>query len=218
MTDSNNFKPRRTYLTPEARERLQNYLGCHQLYAGIGDYHNTCSLGAVNLALGNGVTDQTPTCMSEVISSWIRIIQDVIPSSVLNSDEWKKALVASVNTGNNPAAENRRIELIIKWIWEQVLPSIKHIASQEDFGPTWAYICADRTTKSVQAVLTELENKPPDHRTLRNRSNGIAEATKYIAYCTVEFKVAFALRANNPMPNFWNTLNPSKLLTNLPSW
>ena len=145
---------------PEARKRLWEYLYSHSLSAGLGTPLSTCSLGAVNLALGNEVTDKIPQSMSQVIGSWVIKTQDAMPSRLRNSDGWKEALIASVDTGNSPAAEDRRLDLILQTMWGKVIPFLQPAADKRGYGEEWLMMSRTRSLASIQAATDAIVSTP----------------------------------------------------------
>lgn len=76
-----------------------------------------------------------------------------MPDEMRNSDRWKSLLPAAAGTGRNPEQENARLQLILKWMDEQVLPTVQPVADAGGFGDAWREMCepAADATKAVRA-------------------------------------------------------------------
>ena len=116
---------------------LTEYLASHDLVTGKGTTEGTCSLGAINLAQTNTLTDMVPECMSAVIGRWIIRVQDRMPDQIRNSAEWKALLPSAAATGRDMSDEGRRINLLIDWVWAEpmtrVLPSVAGLGFEEEW-------------------------------------------------------------------------------------
>ena len=220
---------------PEARKRLWEYLYSHSLSAGTNTPHSTCSIGAVNLALGNGVIDRIPQSMSQVIGSWIINVQDAMPNRLRNSDGWKKALVASVDTMNNPAAEDRRLELILQTMWGKVIPILQPAADKGGYGEEWLMMSKTKSLASIRAAadaIIDIGVPFPGHL---YTANAAEEATKTVHDYRVTHRVmlcsdaaerayhsanathyaSFSAYKTGISDEFWEQVNPVQILTNL---
>ena len=124
-----------TVFSPEAAERLRNYLDNHLLARGKGSEFSACSIAAINLAISGWLTDKIPDCMSLVIGEWIITIQDTMPESVRNSQEWKTLLPLAAGTGRE--RETERINVLIEWMYSLVLPSFSYLAEREGLSEEW---------------------------------------------------------------------------------
>ena len=133
----------------EARTRLSEYLFTPGRYipAGFGRRESACSLGAINLALRGELTGEVPKCMSLVVGYWISIVQGAMPSSLRNSERWKRALIEAAGTGREH--EDERLALVMTWMWETVLPTFQPTADAHGFGAEWRAMCEERTLESA---------------------------------------------------------------------
>ena len=102
-------------ITAEQREKIRDYVTTHHIPQGLGSEEAACSVAAINLALTGELTDKIPNCMSPVIGQWIIRIQDSMPDSMRNSDEWKALLPLAAGTGREKEAERR--DMIMGWMW-----------------------------------------------------------------------------------------------------
>ena len=131
--------------TEEADVRLRQYLARpgSVIPSGLGTDENACSIAAINLALNGQLTDGIPDCMSVVIGNWIRCIQDAMPFEMRNSPEWRELLPLAAGTGQSH--ERKRIDIVLSWMFDEVLPLLQPLANDEGYGPEWRAMCTERT-------------------------------------------------------------------------
>jgi len=113
------------------REKLQKMILC----VGIGNEDSACSVAAINLVLSGRLTDDIPDCMSEGIGSWIIRVQDEMPADMRNSAKWKSLLPYAAGTGR--LYEKQRVELILDWVWCEVVPALVPYADRNGFLADW---------------------------------------------------------------------------------
>jgi len=117
------------------------------LSVGVGDEERACSIAAINLALSGELTDSVPDCMSLVVGRWIIGVQDEIPDELRNSARWRSLLPRAAGTGRELEAE--RVELLMGWMWDVVLPALQPTADARGFGDHWLHMCTERTAKAA---------------------------------------------------------------------
>jgi hypothetical protein len=137
-------------LTDQQRAAIAATLETMSLPSGLGDEHAACSIAAINLALTGRLTDDIPTCMSEVIGKWIIAVQDAMPDAMRNSHEWKSLLPLAAGTGREH--EDKRLALILDWMWGTVLPMLQPQADAGGYGPQWRAMCEERTSAWAAAA------------------------------------------------------------------
>ena len=137
-------------ITTEQQAAIAKMLEGMHLPPGLSDGENACSIAAINLALSGDLTDEIPDCMSEVIGRWIIGVQDAMPDAMRNSERWKSLLPLAAGTGRDD--EQERLDIILDWMWEAVLPSIQPLADRQGFGQQWQQMLADRTVESADAA------------------------------------------------------------------
>ena len=126
--------------TPEADHRLRTYLATNELSAGRGPEGPPCSLMAINLALTGRPTRAVPECMSAAIAYWIIFIQKEMPGEMRNGRAWKDLLPRAVMTGRH--RERERLNALLDWAWNSVLPFLQGLADRRGFGGEWRKMCA----------------------------------------------------------------------------
>ena len=141
-------------LTDQQRAAIAAKLETMSLPSGLGDEHAACSIAAINLALSGRLTDDIPACMSEVIGKWIITVQDAMPDQMRNSSEWKSLLPLAAGTGREH--EDKRLALILDWMWGTALPMLQPQADAGGYGPQWRAMCEERT--SARAVAARRKN------------------------------------------------------------
>jgi hypothetical protein len=134
-------------ITKEQEAKIREYLDSHELPAGLGTEESACSIAAINLSLTGVLTDKVPYCMSYVIGRWIIRVQDSMPSDIRNSVKWKYLLPLAAGTGRDADAEKRRMNIILGWMWDVVLPSIQPIADKCGYGDKWKAMTDGKTAK-----------------------------------------------------------------------
>lgn len=120
---------------------------CH----GVGDKESHCTMAAINYALTGIVTDDIPDCTSEVIGTWVVELQDQTPITLINSDKWKNLVPLIYGSGRDH--EQQRIDILIQWMWESVLPQLLPLTKKVALGSDWQYMLSEQT--SVAASFTE---------------------------------------------------------------
>ena len=141
----------------EAAQRLRDYLATHTLSDGLGTEEAACSIVAINLALTGELTDSIPECMSLVIGRWMIPVQDAMPGELRNGQEWKALLPLAAGTGREPSAEAARGEVIMAWMWDEVLPSCQGIADAGGYGQGWGAMCTNRAAEAAGAAAEAAE-------------------------------------------------------------
>jgi hypothetical protein len=120
------------------------------LSVGVGTEVSACSIAAINLALSGKLTDAVPECMSLVIGQWIINVQDAMPSDLRNSRGWKSLLPLAAGTGR--AHEEKRLALIMDWMWGTVLPASQQAADRGGYGDEWSRMTTERTSDAARAA------------------------------------------------------------------
>ena len=136
-----------------ARKSLEAYLARpgYEIPAGIGTEEAACSVTAINLALGGGLTDTIPPCMSAAIGHWIITVQDAMPRGVRNAPEWRALLPDAAASGREPTAEHRRLRLVMSWMWG-ALEQATQLAVDAGYGSDWEAMLDKRTADAAEAA------------------------------------------------------------------
>lgn len=136
-------------LTIEEQRKIADWLEEHPvLSVGVGSEESACSIAAINLALSGRLTDEIPECMSEVIGAWIIRVQDKMPDEIRNSAEWRVLLPRAAGTGRD--LERERLNIILDWMWETVLPSMQPMADASGFGAAWRDMLEQRSAEATR--------------------------------------------------------------------
>jgi len=136
-------------LTPEQQAKIRDLVTPMHLPSGLGSKEAACSIAAINLALTGELTDSIPECMSRVIGKWIIRVQDAMPDSIRNSDEWKNLLPLAAGTGREKEAERR--DMIMGWMWG-ALENLQPLADERGFGKAWATMTAEKSAAAAYAA------------------------------------------------------------------
>src|SRR6202044_51878 len=139
-----------TPLTIVDQQKITSFLEGKHIPSGLGNAHEACSIAAINLALTGELTDTIPACMSEVIGKWIITVQDAMPDKMRNSVEWRMLLPLAAGTGR--AKEKERLEIILAWMFETVLPYLLPLAEEKGFGVEWKKMCTEKTSDAADAA------------------------------------------------------------------
>ena len=221
-------------ITPEQQQKIADYLATHELPKGLGTEESACSIAAINLSLTGKLTDNIPSCMSEVIGQWVIHVQDAMPKEMRNSQEWKQLLPWAAGTGRDK--EKERFQLILNWLWEKVLPEIQDIADQYGFGEKWRAMCTEKTAAAacaadaaadaVRAVRAARAAACAAYavravRAVRAAARAAdaaadaADAAAYAAYVAADAAADAARAADAAYAAIWEKFNPCRLLAEL---
>ena len=188
--------------TTEANARLVQYLmrDGYEIPRGLGTEEAACSVAAINLALTGKLTESIPDCMSSVIGNWIISVQYAMPGDIRNSPEWKALLPLAAGSGQHLEVE--RLNVIMDWMWQRVLPYAQPIADKHDFGAEWVEMCNQRTESSA-AAATVAADRAADAAYFAGYAAGhakeashaadrAAEAAHFAGYATIHATAARA--------------------------
>lgn len=129
--------------TEEHAANLKEYLETRTLPSGLGTEESACSIAAINLAINCKLTDKIPDCMSAVLGVAIIELQDAMPDDMRNSVRYRAMLMAAPGTGREK--EEKRLAVLMDWMWETVLPQVQRLAEKGGFGDEWRIMCEQRT-------------------------------------------------------------------------
>lgn len=211
--------PADSTFSPEAAERLSAYLATHHIPAGLGTEEEACSIAAINLVLTNTLNSEIPKCMSMVIGSWIRSIQDLMPDAMRNSNQWKALLPLAAGTGRDFDDEQCRRDLIMEWMWAIVLPSVQPVADQHGFGEQWRRMTTARTAAAAHAASTaaraaDIHVAIDDTDFAAVRATTLAADSAAVRTATTAAHAA-GLAATAINAGAWETFDPPELLARL---
>ena len=102
-------------ITDEQMAQIAATIAPMKLPAGLGTEENACVMAAINIALGNGLVDDVPDCMSLVLGKWLIAIQDRMPAAMRNSAAFKALAPSAAGTGR--AHEAERMAIIREHMW-----------------------------------------------------------------------------------------------------
>jgi hypothetical protein len=137
--------------TQEHKAKLEQYLATHILPSGLGTKESACSIAAINLALSGTLTDDIPNCMSNVLGKATIRLQDSMPSEMRNSLRYKALLPDMAGTGREH--EQKRLAILMNWMWSVVLPQLQPLADKHGFGSEWKNMCNLKTAASARAAV-----------------------------------------------------------------
>lgn len=104
-------------------------------------------LETINVALTGENEDEIPFSMSQVVGRWIGFSQHLIPGKIQNTKKWKKLLVQAVGTNNN--LECQRLQVLMDWMWEDILPLGQIAADKGGFGDHWHTLLALKSQRAA---------------------------------------------------------------------
>ena len=164
-------------LTNEEQKKIADFLKDAKLSKGLGDPASTCSLGAINLALSDNLTDKIPDCMSDVIGRWIIAVQDAMPYKIRNTRKWKNLLPLAAGTGRIAEDEEKRLKALIDHIYS-LYKEYQDFANTAGFGTEWTTIVEGGRCSDVLIVMTLMKEKHLTenylYQSLRNFSDWIS--------------------------------------------
>ena len=165
--------------TQEADYRLRMYLATHELVAGRGSAEAPCSVAAINIALTGRLTRTVPDCMSAVLGCWVMALQDSMPGEVRNGSAWKGLLPGAAATGR--AQEQERLQALLDWVWQAVLPILQGLADQKGFGDEWRTLCgASGAAREAQTTIAQMASEAAS-----SAASEASEAAGYAASATL---------------------------------
>ena len=191
--------------TPEADERLRAYLARpgYIIPRGTGTREAASSIAAIYMALTGKLSNRPPDCMSYVIGRWIVLIQDEISQEVRNDATWRNLLPLAARTGRE--REFERLDVLVEWVWETVLPALEPVAEKYDIGANWRRALAARTVRSATAGVKTVEGSlaslgedffPAQHDDDLWDLNDAAKAAREIAVASTQSEFAGTKDAN----------------------
>lgn len=142
-----------TTWTKKNEEKLRKYLfrPGYKIPRGLGTKDAACSVAAINLAINGRLSDTIPDCMSEVIGTWIILIQDAMPGFQRNSQAWREALIMAAGTGRRHEA--LYLGIMMEWMFDTVLPKYREHAERYGFGHLWDLMIELRTVTAARMVV-----------------------------------------------------------------
>ena len=212
---------KKTEWTPQAHNRLTRYLETHRLRSGIGDRKSPCSIQAINIALTGKPGMDTPNCMSETMGDWIIVVQDSIPDTLRNSQEWKELLSRAADTQRHQ--EEERNSIILEWMWDKVLPHITETLDHKGARDSWKTMIEERTVETAHTAAARAKEKSQTIRALfawdaAQQAAAAIQASerqpRILAW--VAAKTARSAATASPDPReFWRQADPVGLLKSL---
>ena len=207
-------------ITQEQQDKISTLLDHCHLLSGLGSGpEEACSIAAINLALNGTLTDSIPDCMSEVIGRWIIVIQDAMPDSMRNSDEWKSLLPLAAGTGKDKELERQNI--CIQWMWE-CLTIIQPVADKGGYGKEWLAMTTKKTANAADAAADAATyaarvavDATDAAANAANAADAAADAATYDAAYADAVAAAAATAAVDDSNDYWKKVNPIELLQKL---
>ena len=146
--------------TPEAEERLRAYLARpgYIIPRGTGTKEAASSMAAIYMALTGKLANRSPQCMSYVIGRWIELVQDEISQKMRNDATWRTLLPFAARTDRESGCERNRLDIVVKWMWETILPSLDPVAEKYDIGNIWRRAVLGRTIRSATVGAKSIES------------------------------------------------------------
>ena len=73
-----------------------------------------------------------------------------MPDDMRNSARYRDMLITAPGTGRDK--EQKRLEVLMDWVWGTVLPQVQPIADNNGFGGEWQTMCEKRTFAATAAA------------------------------------------------------------------
>lgn len=197
--------------TDEHAAKLKQYLESHILPSGLGNEESACSIAAINLAIDGKLTDNIPQCMSRVLGRAIIELQDAMPDDMRNSLRYRAMLMTAPGTGREK--EQKRLAVLMDWMWGTVLPQVQPLADKDGFGDEWRRMCEQRTGEHAARAASAA------HVAHASSAASVANAAAYAASvagsaragsaaCAAANAAAHAAAGDD----FWQTVDPIGVL------
>lgn len=147
------------------KHKIRSFLRSREIPSGLGSEQSACSIAAINLALFGHLTDNIPACMSEVAGRWIIPVQDHMPAEMRNSLAWRSMLPEAAGTGRDEADEQKRLGILLDWMFVAVLPRFRGRAARLGCLSELDSLIALRTSDacSVLCKLIQVGHEPEGH-------------------------------------------------------
>ena len=144
--------------TPKAEERLRAYLARpdYIIPRGTGTREAASSMAAIYMALTGELSNRPPECMSYVIGRWIELLQDEIPHEIRNDAAWRELLALAARIDRKHDSE--RLDILVSWVWETVLPTLESVADKYDVGKSWSRAVVVRSVRSATSAAKAIES------------------------------------------------------------
>ncbi|NBT57343.1 hypothetical protein EBT16_01015 [bacterium] len=92
-------------------------------------------------------TIEIPIRKSLIIGQFFIKIRDILPYEIRNSREWEQILdLASSTVRKN---ERRRLDIILDWMWTDVLIQFQSVANEKGFGNQWKTFVDSRDLDTI---------------------------------------------------------------------
>lgn len=197
-------------ITRQQQKEIRSLVESMELSRGIGTSKSACSIAAINLALTGKLTDAIPACMSLAIGRWIVEVQDAMPAEIRNSHKWKRLLPLAAGTGRE--LEQERLQILLDWMWDVVLPSLQALADANGFGFAWSVMCEQKTSDTAHAahVAAVRAGCSSAAASAGWAETAICTTASASAACAAAAETAAAVRAAA-----WQEFDPCKVLKQL---
>ena len=143
----------------QLQERIRAYLPGVELTHGVGtDAQHACTIAAINLALSDRLTDETPDCADEALCRWVIPVQDAMPAEMLEAgdehgDRWR-ALIPCIAGTRDDGREEARRELFLAWMWDRLGDEAVVAAVPLAARPAWETMLRERTVGAAKSAAT----------------------------------------------------------------
>lgn len=198
--------------TTENRQALEAYLADHVLPSGLGTEDSACTVAAINLSITGELTDTIPKCMSKVIGKAAIVLQDGMPDEMRNSPRYKTLIPNMAGTGRE--LEKERLEILVDWMWDVVLPTIQPIADKKGFGGEWSKMCESRSMADARSAADNNAARSAAYAAAaRSATYAAGAAARSAAYAAVYIFGAYADDSpHSAADEFWETVDPIGVL------
>ena len=193
-------------MTPVESTQIANYLEAHELGHGLGTEERPCSIAAINLALGHGLSDKDPgACMDPSIRSWIIEIQDDMPLDMMSPNtehgrRWRSLLPYVAGSREHPPPA----QMYLDWMWERLGDEAVLEAVPAAARDKWETMLRERTADAARDATAAYD-------AAYAYAYAATAATAAYAYATaVALAAADAARAA-----YWHRADPAGLLAKL---
>jgi len=165
------------------REHTTEVLHTWELCQGLGNLedHRACSIAALNIGISLAktgklpldLTDSVPECACRSICHWVVQVQDSMPLSILDSEEWVTLVPLIAGSRSTYDVERVRVALIMNWAWRQLQQVQGSVPSESK--ELWDVMLRKRTLETTAACISGT----PSHH-LANAAHRMALALKLL--------------------------------------
>jgi hypothetical protein len=174
---------------------------------------------ARSLALASTIQNEIPADTSEIIGTWIICVQDDMTDDIGTSQQWQSLRPLAAGTGRN--LEQKRLSMVMDWMWGTLLPTMQATAQECGFGQEWLHMTTHRTLGAATAAEAAARAAEPawdtdaGHAALAASRAGAALILHSQSHLSAAVSCAAEVAGWAEYHATWHQFDPCGLLTQL---